>query len=121
MHGFMFTPMHVTDTGARMAANSAESSARQARGEVEMLRDDIERLMMICEALWTVVKKEHGYAEDELVALITQIDLRDGQLDGRDKSSHGPRSCPKCGRALSKRRPVCMYCGTPVVQDPFAR
>ena len=108
------------DGGSNLAAQNAQAQAREARTEVETLRFDIERLLMITEALWNFIKEEHGYSDDELIARITQIDMRDGKLDGRVKKS-GVEKCPKCGRVLMKNRPVCLYCGTPVAVDPFHR
>ena len=29
-------------------------------------------------------------------------------------------ACPKCNRTISPRLPKCMYCGQPIVHDPFA-
>jgi hypothetical protein len=81
---------------------------------------DVERLLMIAEALWTFLKQQHGYKDDDLARLVKDIDMRDGSLDGRVAPSE-PRPCPYCGRILGKARPFCYYCGKPVQADPFAR
>jgi hypothetical protein len=47
--------------------------------------------------------------------------MRDGRLDGRVGIKSVPLACPGCGRTLSRQRPACIYCGTPVALDPFAR
>ena len=101
-------------------AASARADAREAKTETELMRADIERLLMITEALWTFLKKEHGYSDTELVEAITQIDMRDGVLDGKVAKTLPP-PCPSCGRISGKSRPVCIYCGKPVPITPFAR
>ena len=76
---------------------------------------------MITEALWTILKEQHGFDDADLIDRINEIDLRDGKLDGRVKEKEGPLSCPKCNRTLSRQRPTCLYCGTAIARDPFAR
>lgn len=118
--GFSFAAHHSHDTGARVAAQAADSRARDARSEVQILKSEIERLLMISEALWTLVKEQHGYDDEVLVERIRAIDMKDGRLDGRVAMS-APAACPSCGRTLSRQRPVCMYCGADGGQSPFAR
>ena len=89
--------------------------------EVRLLRMDVERLMMITEALWTLLKEQHGYTDDELVKRVNAIDLRDGVLDGQVATELSP-VCPACHRQQPlKGRPLCLYCGEPVAADPFHR
>ncbi len=107
-------------SSARISANQAAATARGARTDVQGLQYEVERLLMITEALWTLMKKEHGYEDLELIRRITEIDMRDGKLDGRVAKSR-VAECPKCKHVLSKKHHVCIYCGTAVVQDPFVR
>ena len=101
-------------------AAAARADAREAKTETELMRSDIERLLMITEALWTFLKKEHGYSDEELVEAIQQIDMRDGALDNKVAKTLPP-PCPNCGRMCGKGRPFCMYCGNPIPMAPFAR
>ena len=105
---------------ARATAQDAQREARTAKSATELLQQDVERLLMITEALWILLKKERGYAESDLEQIITEIDLRDGQRDGRVAASP-PRACPSCGHTLGKKRPFCFYCGQPVAMLPFER
>ena len=108
------------DLGAYNAATQADSKARAAQGEVELLRCDIERLLMISEAMWSILKEKFGYQDMELINRVMEIDRRDGKLDGRVAASPPP-SCPKCGRTLERKRAVCIYCGQLIARDPFER
>ena len=111
---------------ARNAAEMAGSGSATAgaadrlREDVQRMRGDIERLLMITEALWGMVKEQHGYADEELFRRITEIDLSDGRADGRVAPSPA-EMCSACGRKVAKHRPLCLYCGHPLVADPFAR
>jgi hypothetical protein len=84
------------------------------------LKADVERLLLVTEALWKIVQEKHGLEDKELLKQITLLDLADGKLDAR-KAKNPPRLCPKCNRALGKRKPKCMFCGEPVMYDPFER
>jgi hypothetical protein len=104
---------HVASAQAQADVNKAQAKAVEAQGEVEVLRQDVERLLMITEALWSFLKKEHGYTDAQLVQAVTEIDMRDGQLDGRTTQAQAA-PCPQCGKINSARRSRCIYCGSPL-------
>ena len=105
---------------ARLMDGTAAAQARKAQSDVELLKCDVERLLMVTEALWTILKEQHGYDDNELIRRVAEIDVRDGRLDGR-LAKEAPAQCPHCGRPLIRKRPFCMYCGKPVAADPFQR
>ena len=117
-HGNYTNPGH--GAGARMAANNASRVARNAQSEIYSLSDEVERLMMISEALWEMLKEKNGYTDDDLMRRVAAIDMKDGKLDGKVAKST-PAECPKCKRVLNRRHTACIYCGEPVVQHPFRR
>jgi hypothetical protein len=94
--------------------NEARFDAEEAKTETEVLKHDIDRLMMITESLWTFMKKAHGYSDDDLAKAIGAIDLRHS---GEDKNAQ--EKCPNCGRMISAHRHLCLYCGHPVPQSLF--
>ncbi len=119
----IFAPITVAraiDAATQAAPSGAAAAARKAASDVECLTYDVERLLMISEALWTILKEQHGYDDNELIRRIAEIDLRDGRLDGK-LSKEAPGQCPHCNRTLVKKRPYCMYCGKPVAVNPFER
>ena len=95
---------------AQTDAADAQSDAREALSAAEILRHDVDKLLMITEALWTLLKKQHGYTDENLAALVKEIDMRDGRMDGR-ASAPAPSPCPQCGKINSARRAICIYCG----------
>ena len=101
------------DTGSA----DASSAARRATTSVEELESRLDRSMLACEAMWSLLRDKLGLGEEDLVNRINAIDLADGQLDGKVRKT--PVTCPKCNRTISRRLPRCMYCGQPIVHDPF--
>ncbi len=102
---------------------SRESAAPAPRGnesEITELQGEVERLLLITEALWRILQEKHGLEEKDLVREITRIDMEDGRLDGR-KPATPPQPCPKCSRVLGKHRPRCLFCGEPIAARPFDR
>ncbi|MFC1452383.1 hypothetical protein ACFLSJ_03455 [Verrucomicrobiota bacterium] len=103
-------------TGGTFHAQPPSSAA----SKVAALEEDVNHLLMIVESLWEILKEQHGYDDVELFKRVTEIDMRDGKLDGRKKKTAVP-DCPHCGRKMMGRRPVCLYCGKPSIRDIFAR
>jgi len=110
----LFKPLSYTNETPLMTSQTTGGS------EIRTLRCEVDRLHMIVEALWSFIQELTGYSDNELIQRITEIDLRDGKLDG--KSAPKEKStvfCHECNRPLSKNKPVCIYCGTSVSIDPF--
>jgi len=110
----------MANISAEQTAAHAESAARHARTDVELLRADIERLLIISEALWGILKEKFECTDDDLIRRVTEIDHRDGKLDGRVAAAPPPL-CPRCNRTLERKRPFCLYCGQAIARDPFER
>ena len=106
---------------AEAASEQAKRTAADARSRGESLRFDVEKLLMITEALWEILKREHGYTDDQLVEVIQEIDLRDGKLDGKVSRTTERPACSGCGRKIMRNQVKCLYCGAPVPQRPFER
>jgi ribosomal protein S27AE len=105
---------------SQSAGERAERTTAKMRIENETLSRDIEKLFMITEALWMILKDQHGYTDEQLIEMIYNIDVRDGRLDGKVAKKPNP-ACPECGRVLIGKHPLCLYCGSAVKRDPFER
>lgn len=102
------------------ASAAAESAAREAQTNVEIFKHDVDRLLLITEALWTLMKQQHGYTDDALVGLIQNIEKQKIAANA-NASKDPPIDCPVCGRTNTATRAFCMYCGKPLPSKPFAR
>jgi len=98
--------MHAEDVARRSQTKATDADFRAVRLEAR-----VDRLSMICAALWDLVKENADLTEEDLFQRIEDIDLRDGVLDG--KVARETTTCVQCGRVMSARHSQCLYCGTP--------
>lgn len=92
---------------------AVSQTKRDVLGQDHRLRDveqQLARVTLVSQALWELLRERTGITEDELLAKIGDVDLRDGRLDG--KLSPQTIACPKCERTLTTRHSRCIYCGT---------
>jgi predicted Zn-ribbon and HTH transcriptional regulator len=90
----------------REAAKNASESVRVVRN----LEDRVDRLTLVCSALWSLLREKTGSTEEELLARVREIDLSDGKLDGK-LARPPPATCGSCGRTFSSRHVRCLWCG----------
>lgn len=102
---------------ARSDATEAKSRAREALSAARVSSDRIDKLLLTCEALWTLVREKLDLTDAELIDMVNQIDLTDGVADGRKRRP--PFMCPACERAITRRFGKCLYCEQPIEADPF--
>src|SRR5262249_2234301 len=108
MSAFMWD-MHQID---RLA--EAQSDASRAKDEVatykNRIRDlefSLNRTALLSQAMWELLSSRLGIAESELLARVSEIDLRDGVADGRMTAKVS--NCSDCGRPVNTKRPRCIY------------
>ena len=92
---------------ANKAARKGMSTAQDAARAVEVLETRIDKLTLISMAMWELLCGH--YSEDDLIAKIQEIDLRDGAEDGKYRAP--TMTCSACSRTVSKRHARCLYCG----------
>ncbi len=78
-------------------------------GQVQRLEMNLAKTMMICEALWELLREKTGLTQEDLYKKLYEIDMRDGVLDGQNQAK--VRDCPSCHRPVSGRHGACLYCG----------
>lgn len=88
------------------------------RAKVRDLEARVDKLELVCESLWGIVKECQKLSEADLMERMTQIDLTDGTFDQKKKKTSSVK-CARCGRMNSKRHTKCMYCGEIYLVGPF--
>jgi predicted Zn-ribbon and HTH transcriptional regulator len=97
---------------ARLAKETADLSRRrttEAAGNIRELEDRLDRLTLACMAMWSLLQEKTKLTEEDLMERVKQIDLADGQEDGKLKL--GVSKCAGCGRVMARRHLRCLYCG----------
>jgi len=105
-------------SAAASDAGSARTDARSASRKSQNIEMRLDRSLLTCEAMWSLMRDKLGLTDEALIERMNDIDLSDGVLDGKVRKK--PMACPKCNRTISAHVPKCMYCGQPVMHDPFA-
>lgn len=69
----------------------------------------VERLSLVCEAMWTLIQERTDLSDRDLSQRVTDLDLEDGVKDSR----HGklPVDCPDCGSKVCRKFNRCLFCG----------
>ncbi|MFW6153814.1 MAG: hypothetical protein ACOC95_01200 [Planctomycetota bacterium] len=93
------------------AATQASSDASSAKMSAREVSDRLDKLTMICHAMWTLLQETTDLTEEDLFERMQELDMRDGVLDG--KVTRTVYTCPKCGRNSAPRHNRCLYCGAP--------
>lgn len=99
-------------------ASGAESESQSVERRLAELEARLDSLTLACMAMWRLIQRKHGISDDEFSAMVREVDLSDGRLDGRIAPE--TKSCATCGRAMSSRHVKCLYCGGDNLQrKPF--
>lgn len=95
-----------------------KAASQEARSDITELEERMDKLQLVCMAMWEVIKDKTDMTEVDLMTKVQEIDLRDGIVDG--KVTRTVKDCPKCRRRMSPRHKRCLYCGhEELVQSAF--
>ena len=94
---------------ARNRAGDAKDEVARLRAQVDDLQRRIESLTLAAQAMWELLRSEARLTDAELVEKMQEVDLRDGEADGRITGS--VVACPSCARRSRSSRRRCVYCG----------
>ncbi len=90
----------------------------ETKADVRELEFQVNKLELVTEALWRLLKQHTELTETDLIEMVSEIDLEDGRFDGK-KAKKSYTDCPKCKRRISKDHPKCFYCGEVILRQPF--
>ena len=98
-----------TALGGAVEAAHAAGEALNAQQKVAELEEQVDKLTLVCAAMWELLKQKTALTEEELADRVAIIDAKDGTADG--KITHTVRPCSKCGRPVAALHRKCLYCG----------
>jgi hypothetical protein len=102
---------------AGFARGAAAADAGLVTQRVSAVDDRVDRLLLVVEAMWTLLR-EQGLADEDLIERIRMLDEADGVADDRVTTS--PRDCPSCAAKVAPGLDACQYCGAELPSDgPF--
>ena len=102
-------------THAARTAAGAHSAAQGAQRGLDHLEDRLERLSLVCMAMWSLLQDKTDLKEQDLLDRVRTIDLMDGVEDA--KATRTIQKCASCGRTMSPRHRKCLYCGAAKFTD----
>ena len=94
-----------------------KATGQTTPGYVRRLEMNLGKTLMICEALWELLRDKTGLTQDDLYQKLYEVDMRDGTLDGQNQAK--VRGCPSCNRPVSGRHVACLYCGHVLDESVF--
>lgn len=98
--------------------NDERSRATRINGNVSDLSLQLQKVALVNQALYEILKEKVGISDEELRRKVQEIDRRDGQEDLR--ASPKPVRCPKCSSTLTVGALSCQVCGVTVAPKyPF--
>ena len=95
---------------AAQQATESKSAAMNAELMANEVKWQVNKLTLINRALFELLHEKFGLTEAELVAKMTEIDIRDSHQDGCFANA-GPIACEACGKTYSRHHNHCLYCG----------
>ena len=94
---------------AQQKAGEVQHRARDAQDLFLQMDKRMNRLSLLCQAMWEMLRERAEFTEDQLAAKVLEVDLRDGHGDSRINTQI--HDCPSCGRKTNSKRLVCVICG----------
>lgn len=98
-------------------AQRAEGKALNVESQARSLERQVDALVLLNQALVELLNERLGVTEEEILARVAEVDLRDGNRDGRVA---GVVACAECNRPYSHRLNRCIYCGYVSAGGPIA-
>ena len=106
----LYQSYRINQLAGRVAdAETAKSQDHVARDAMLRIEEKVDRLALICRAMFELVQESSGITEEQLRKRIVDVDLRDGQADGR--MTPPAKRCPKCEATMSPQFGRCLFCG----------
>jgi hypothetical protein len=99
---------HATEYIVPEAVRTSELGVSVGRLETE-LTSDIDKLTVLCQALWSLVEENTDLTVEDLESKIHALEALDGEL--LEELGDLRQSCPRCSAAIPVNMDKCQFCG----------
>ena len=83
----------------------------ESQESTEELKQSVQRLSLICHAMWNLIQEKTDLTDDDLLESISQV----------EQQLSSAQDCPHCGRTqVRKHSSHCLYCGEALLEDKTA-
>ena len=102
---------------------TSTANVHEVSEEIAQLQGEVERLDLLTEAMWNLMKTK-GFQEDDLVKAITELDEARKAKKKALEDGEKPETtlCPYCHVPLQNNGKIadrCIYCGHEIINNPF--
>ncbi len=97
---------------ARTVTDEVVTVNTRTHRELDGVDTRVDRLSLLCEALWRLVQEETDLTEEDLVRKVAEVDDEDGTRNFRRQRVASP--C-ECGAKIPPARLTCQFCGAPAM------
>src|SRR5688572_4657446 len=97
--------------------STAATPPSQPRGELEDLRQRLDRHNLVIQTLLMLLLEKKVIHEDEFKQWMAYVDEFDGVRDGKLRDDKSPQECPQCRRKTPRSSIKCAYCGAEMPQE----
>ena len=88
----------------------AQTAAQRTIDSVVIpLEKRLDKLSLICQAMWSLLQEKTNLTEADLLKRVTEMDAVDGNIDG--KMTKPPVQCSQCGSMVCRKFNRCLFCG----------
>lgn len=91
----------------RFNADANDHRHNRARDEIDAVHGRVDRLLLINEAMWSLICEHSSLTEEDLAARVEELDRSDGAVNGRRQ----PRASDcHCGAKINPKDKRCLFC-----------
>ncbi len=94
----------------RQTEDNISRNRRHTNDQVEGTEERVDRLLLLCEAMWELITETTSLTTEDLAAKAHELDMSDGTKD--DRRQRMATTC-HCGAKINPKADICQFCSAP--------